>query len=218
MTVDKQTWMVIALSLLIGGSIGYGLGAHYDFGGYRNHNMHDASREPKTDTARRPDSDHMEHMMMNHENHQADMMVQSERAFIEHMIPHHQEAIDTAKEVLERGGTTATIRTLAESIITAQEQEIASMKKWYQSWYGQAYTDTNSYMPMMRDLEQLTGSELDRTFLTDMIMHHRGAVMMAESVLPHIEHTEMETLAQEIIRTQTAEIEIMETLLSTVSD
>ena len=64
------------------------------------------------------------------------MMVSSEREFLTGMIPHHQEAVDTAIEVVERGGSTPEIKALAENIIIAQELEIAEMKQWHLDWYG----------------------------------------------------------------------------------
>lgn len=155
--------------------------------------------------------------MMDHSGH--DMMamnVSSEREFIDHMIPHHEEAVTTAKEVLARGATTPEIRSLAEGIITAQEKEIADMKNWYQTWYGEAYINKNTYTPMMRDLTTLSGAELDAVFLEDMVMHHMGAIMMAQSVQPHIEHKEITTLANAIITSQSEEIVTMRTLLSTL--
>ncbi len=159
-----------------------------------------------------PDGSLMSHedMMMDHSN----MLVTSERAFIEGMIPHHQEAIDTSREVLERGGTTAEIRVLAENIITTQELEVAEMKEWYEEWYGEEYQNTGEYVPMMRDLSQLSGAELDRVFLEDMIVHHMGAVMMAENIRPHIENDEMNQLTTVIIETQTEEIALMERMLT----
>lgn len=147
-------------------------------------------------------------------DHMMEMMVSSERGFIEGMIPHHQEAVDTAKEVIERGGSTAEIRQLVADIVVAQEAEIAEMKQWYEDWYGEPYTDNGEYMPMMRELENLSGAELDRVFLEDMIPHHMGAIMMARSVQPYIEHTEIENLTQVIVATQSEEIQLMRQMLS----
>lgn len=146
------------------------------------------------------------------------MFVTSERAFIEHMIPHHQEAIDTAGEVLERGGTTKEIRDLMNSIITAQTAEIDSMKTWYETWYGELNEDSGTYEPMMRELENLSGAELDRVFLEDMIMHHMGAIMMARSVQPYVEHNEIAELTQNIVTTQSAEISQMRQMLQNLKD
>jgi uncharacterized protein (DUF305 family) len=142
------------------------------------------------------------------------MMVQSERDFLTGMIPHHQEAVDTAKEVIERGGSTPEIKTLAEDIVVAQEKEIALMKQWYQDWYGVAYeAQSEDYEPMMRELAGLSGAELDKRFLEDMVMHHMGAIMMARSVQPYIEHQEITDLAAAIITTQADEITLMGRLI-----
>jgi uncharacterized protein (DUF305 family) len=150
--------------------------------------------------------------MMGGMNHSM-MMVRSEREFLEGMIPHHREAVETAKEVMARGGSTAEIKKLAADIIVAQEKEITSMKYWYQDWYGQEYVTSNAYAPMMRDLSNLNGAALDAVFLEDMIMHHMGAIMMAQSVKPYIEHSEIQTLVKAIITSQTQEVEQMRAIL-----
>lgn len=145
------------------------------------------------------------------------MMVKSEREFLEGMIPHHQEAVDTAKEVIARGGSTPEIKKLAEDIVVAQEKEIAMMKGWYQSWYGKTYVaDPKDYEPMMRDLSTLSGAALDKIFLEDMVMHHMGAIMMARSVQPYIEHKEMTDLTKAIVETQTEEIQLMRKMLGSL--
>jgi uncharacterized protein (DUF305 family) len=142
------------------------------------------------------------------------MMVKSEREFLEGMLPHHQEAVDIAKEVIARGGSTPEIKKLAEDIVVAQEREIAMMKDWYETWYGKAYVaDPTAYEPMMRDLSTLRGASLDKVFLEDMVMHHMGAVMMARSVQPYIEHKEITDLSKAIVETQTVEIQLMKNML-----
>lgn len=155
-------------------------------------------------------------IMMNSEMGQMDhsmMMVSSEKEFIEGMIPHHQEAVDTAKQVIERGGTTPEIIELVENIVVAQEKEIVQMKQWYIDWYGEEYSDNSKYVPMMRELENLSGKELDRVFLQDMIGHHMGAIMMARSVQTYITQNEIDNLVQDIISSQSSEIVLIRQIL-----
>lgn len=199
---------IIAITTLIIGAVG-GYFIAEDNNRYRqNDNTPSGMHRMSDGSLMSNDSRNQPGMMMDH----GMMMVTSEKEFILGMIPHHQEAVDTAKEVLARGGTTLEIRTLAENIITAQEKEIADMKAWYLAWYDTEYRATGKYQPMMRDLSSLSGAELDRTFLEDMVMHHTGAIMMANSVERYTEHQEMKDLTKAIITTQSAEIELMKRL------
>jgi uncharacterized protein (DUF305 family) len=144
----------------------------------------------------------------------ASMNVSNDREFIDGMIPHHQEAIDTANEVLERGGKIESIKTLAQNIIGAQAKEIADMKVWYKDWFGEEYQDKGMYMKMMRDLSQYSGRELDLIFTEDMIFHHKGAIMMAHLALEFSEREEMIALSNNIVKTQQEEIEFMESVIA----
>lgn len=137
----------------------------------------------------------------------------SERDFIENMIPHHEEAIDTAQETLARGATTPEVKLLLQNITEAQIEEVENMKEWYKEWYGVEYADTGTYQPMMRNLERLSGVNIDRTFLEDMIHHHMGAIMMANAVQKYIEHDDTRILTENIRVTQTQEISEMRQLL-----
>lgn len=56
-------------------------------------------------------------------------------------------------------------------------------------------------------------SNPDRAFATGMLAHHKGAVEMAQSELKYGTDPKMRALAEEIIKAQQAEIDLMETWL-----
>lgn len=56
-----------------------------------------------------------------------------DRAFIEGMIPHHQGAIDMAREA-QKSAKHEEIRRMADAIISAQQQEIDQMNQWMRDW------------------------------------------------------------------------------------
>ncbi len=76
----------------------------------------------------------------------AGMMMDSDRVFIEQMIPHHQDAIDMGNLALVRAEHPE-IRQLAENVIRDQSREILWMRTWYKAWYG---TDVPEYQDAMR--------------------------------------------------------------------
>lgn len=144
-------------------------------------------------------------MMMDHS-----AMVTSEEAFVVNMIPHHQEAVDTARLVVAKGDSLE-LKKLAQAIITAQEKEIAMMQKWSTDW--KYSTVTPSYQNMMGDGTKLSGKALDTWFLQGMIMHHEWAVQMAEKVLQLNARKEVADFAREVIRVQSSEISQMKSML-----
>lgn len=62
---------------------------------------------------------------------------------------------------------------------------------------------------MMIALDGKTGDAFDKVFLAEMIMHHEGAVDMAEAALENAKHEEIKTMARAIISAQTTEINQM---------
>lgn len=74
--------------------------------------------------------------------------------------------------------------------------------------------DTMSDMGHMMDemnagLVGKTGDDFDKAFIDEMIVHHQGAIDMAEMVLETSKRPELIKLANDIITAQTAEIEMM---------
>lgn len=66
-------------------------------------------------------------------------------------------------------------------------------------------------MDMAGNMKGLTGEELEKVFLQDMIPHHEGAVEMAELLKAGTTRPELLEMADAIIEAQTKEIEQMKT-------
>lgn len=132
--------------------------------------------------------------------------VEDEFGYLAMMIPHHEEAIRNAR-VLLAGTDRPEMRAFATSIIETQTREVEQMRGWLAGWYPGRDTAVD-YTPMMRDLTVLRGDALDRAFLTDMIPHHMGAVMMSQQLLGQglAAHTELEPFARTVRDAQHAEI------------
>lgn len=131
--------------------------------------------------------------------------VRSEAQFLVEMVAHHEEAIDAAAELAR--SDRPEMRELGRSIVEGQTAEVEQMEAWLAEWYPDRSTSAD-YEPMMRDLEDLTGDELDRVFLEDMIGHHMAAVMMSQQLVVRdlADHPDVEDLARSISTSQHAEI------------
>jgi uncharacterized protein (DUF305 family) len=135
--------------------------------------------------------------------------VYSEKDFLREMIPHHQEAVDTSV-LLYVSTADPELKILTESIYEAQTAEILEMRLYYARWYNLIPTGA-MYEAMMRDLNTVTGRERDIRYVQDMIMHHKGALEMAEKVLTFKDlHDETVKFAKDILKNQKTEIEFMQ--------
>lgn len=140
--------------------------------------------------------------------------------FAQMMIPHHSQAVELAT-LAESNTTTPAIRDLAARIKGAQQPEIDLMTAWLVA--AGAMVDAHGAHGMsmpglvsgadMAALEQATGVEFDALFLTHMIQHHDGAIVMANDVLATTANDDVAALATAIVAAQTAEIADMYALL-----
>lgn len=147
--------------------------------------------------------------MAGHDMSGMSMTVDSEAAFITGMIPHHQEAVESAQAVLETTERPE-VRELAQDVIATQTEEIALLEGWRDQWYPDAAEA--DYTPMMGDPAGLSPDEADRTFLEGMIVHHQGAIDMAQSYLDadYEQQGEVTQLAEAITNAQEGEITQMQ--------
>jgi uncharacterized protein (DUF305 family) len=71
--------------------------------------------------------------------------------------------------------------------------------------------DGMSMSQMMSSLQGKTGDDFDKTFITEMIAHHQGAIDMANLAKTNAKHDEIKKMADDIISAQTKEIKEMKT-------
>lgn len=151
------------------------------------------------------------------------MMNNIDEHFIEQMIPHHDGAIAMANLALEKAKRPE-IKTLAENIINAQEAEISEMESWYKDWFGKDMPKTGTsmmgggmmsgsgmHMGGQEDMASIeNATDFDKAFIEAMIPHHQLAIMMAQMLKSGTNKPEMLTLANNIVESQSKEIEQME--------
>ena len=136
--------------------------------------------------------------------------------FAQMMIPHHEQAV-TMSELAFTNTTNPEILALAIDIRDAQAQEISQMRSWIGNRTGHDADSHNMTMGGMltdEDLETLAslkGEAFDQFFLTSMIAHHEGALDMVEMIKDSTK-SEVSTLAANIVKSQSAEIEAMKAL------
>jgi uncharacterized protein (DUF305 family) len=142
-----------------------------------------------------------------------------DRAFIDGMVPHHEGAIEMAREAKAAGLSEPDLVEIADAIIATQQTEIDQMRQWRADWFGSSEIDPNGAetlglsmdeMGMRHDAADLADADdVDATFATMMIDHHNGAIAMAELARTNGQHAEVRKLADAIIKAQEREVAIM---------
>lgn len=166
----------------------------------------------------------MDHAGMNHAMDLGSADAEYDLRFIDAMIPHHQGAVEMAKAA-KQNSKRPEIRTLAEQIIQAQDQEINQMQQWRKAWYPKASSEAVAWhssmghsAPMTQEQRQsmmmnthlgTADDKFDLRFINAMIPHHEGAIAMANDATNKANRPEIKQLTNEIITSQQAEIDQM---------
>lgn len=151
---------------------------------------------------------------------------QEDVMFAMNMVAHHQQAIEMSDMLLAKSDVDGRVADLAERIRAAQQPEIEHMNEMLAGWGIEMSDDASgthhdmggSGGGMMSEedmaaLEAAPGPEASRLFVEQMIMHHEGAVEMAEAEVEGGENADAVEMAERIISDQSSEIAEMEALL-----
>ncbi|GAB3991912.1 DUF305 domain-containing protein [Nocardioides marmoraquaticus] len=116
---------------------------------------------------------------------------QDDATYMSMMIPHHAQALEMTELVPDRADDPRVVR-LAERITASQAPEIQMMAAWLDerdldvpraddahAGHGGHTMDGMLTDEQMQQLAETRGAAFDRLFLTSMIRHHEGALVMA---------------------------------------
>jgi uncharacterized protein (DUF305 family) len=155
--------------------------------------------------------------------------------FMQGMIMHHSQAVEMTALIPSHTDNKA-IRSLGAKISSSQSDEIRFMQRWLAArgkpismpgaMPGMPNMDMSGKpmapMPGMLTPEQMTalrkakGAEFDDLFLTGMIQHHNGALVMVKDLVDTAgaaQDAEIFNFATDVDNTQRAEIKIMQNML-----
>jgi uncharacterized protein (DUF305 family) len=146
--------------------------------------------------------------------------------FAQHMIPHHQQAVEMSDTLLAKQGIDPRVIELANQIKAAQGPEIQQMQGWLTQWGTPAMPPMSGHdMPAMQGmmshadmtaLNDAQGVDAAKLFLTQMIAHHEGAITMAQSEIKDGQYPPAIEMAKAIVTTQQKEIDTMKGMLPTL--
>jgi uncharacterized protein (DUF305 family) len=158
-------------------------------------------------------------------------------SFMQGMIMHHSQAVKMT-DLLRTRTSNKDLRELAKRINISQADEIKYMQQWladrgaptsmeqshmnHMGAMEHMHIDSMPLMPgmltpqQMKALEQARGSAFDHLFLTGMIQHHTGALVMVQDLFDTPgagQDAILFDFATDIDNTQRAEIQIMQNML-----
>lgn len=158
---------------------------------------------------------------------------QADIEFMQGMIMHHAQAVEMTA-LIPSHTQNPEIRSLGARIGLSQADEMKFMKRWLaargqpesMAMPGMPEMDMSGNpmhaMPGMLTPEQMdalrhaTGAKFDHLFLTGMIQHHNGALIMVKDLFDHAgsgQDAELFEFATDADNTQRAEIVIMQNML-----
>jgi uncharacterized protein (DUF305 family) len=160
-------------------------------------------------------------------------VAQADVDFMQGMIMHHSQAVEMTALIASHTENQA-VRSLGAKISSSQSDEIRFMQRWLvargesvpMAMTGMTGMDMSgrAMAPMpgmltpqqMEELRNVNGAEFDHLFLTGMIQHHSGALIMVKDLFDAPgagQDADLFNFATDADNTQRAEIKIMQHML-----
>jgi len=148
-----------------------------------------------------------------------------DQTYIDMMIPHHAGILAMAEAARPRLQDDR-LRQIADAIIAAQGPEIDELRGYREQFYGspeplpmdpETMAQVTPGLPMDETMEQMdavtqvaafcAAPDPDLAFIDLVIPHHESAIAASETALDRAVHSEIQALAERVIRDQQREID-----------
>ena len=163
--------------------------------------------------------------------------------FCQDMSTHHLQAVQMSNIARDKS-TDPAVKTLAFDIASTQLEQTGRMKGWLMLWSQPEQSNSGEHMKWMAGsgghahstgtsddhtvtlmpgmatsadlakLRSLTGKDLDVYYLQLMLRHHLGGAPMADYARQHAGQHVVQTLADNMLKGQSHEIDLMKSMLS----
>jgi uncharacterized protein (DUF305 family) len=139
---------------------------------------------------------------------------QADAFFVHRMIEHEAQAAEAAK-LVEGRTDNATVVKLAKAVQEATAAETPQLSVWVGQW-GDKPAGSSESIPgaikpgKLAELAGTTGGKFTSGWLDMMIVHHRGAITIAETEVAQGKDAGAKALAQKIIDTRGAQLAEMQ--------
>lgn len=130
--------------------------------------------------------------------------------FLRAMISHHLGAIEMANNAITNSDNDE-VKNISKKIVSSQNLEIALMGEWKKEWYNDVKEVKLGDFSLTRNLGT-KDEKYNLRYLNAMIVHHEGAIDMCKDVLVKSTRNQVLTLCNDIISSQSQEIEEMSKL------
>jgi uncharacterized protein (DUF305 family) len=138
----------------------------------------------------------------------------ADRTFVSKLISHHHLGMTLVDDAVKRSSDVR-LRRMVLEMGNYHGRELVQLEGWVGSWSVETATAFPGRLPEadLRRLAKVTGIDHDTWWLRLMIVHHRGAIVLAEQVIAGGQHPDVRALAASVHVTQAAELAEMRLLL-----
>lgn len=135
--------------------------------------------------------------------------------FLDRMIRHHEMGITMAKMAQEKS-TDQNVVKLSKQMEEEQTKEVDKMKQWRKDLFSNVPVEKEEHRMKMSELQNLSGKEFDRSYLSMMSKHHQMGMEMMEKAQTKASNEKIREFAKEGAKKQAQEIQDIDQTKSSI--